>query len=66
VNIRPRNPNGDEPAPRKVLVVEDDASISLGLRINLEAEGYSVHLADEGERALEMARASAPDLVISM
>jgi two-component system, OmpR family, alkaline phosphatase synthesis response regulator PhoP len=65
VNLRPRNPNGTDAAPpRTVLVVEDDASIALGLRINLEAEGYTVLMADDGDRALEIARASAPDLVI--
>jgi DNA-binding response OmpR family regulator len=47
-----------------VLVVEDDTSIMLGLRINLEAEGYSVMSAEDGEVGLEMARSSAPDLVI--
>ena len=65
MNQRQRNPgNGDGAAPRTVLVVEDDASIALGLRINLEAEGYAVLMADDGERALEIARNSAPDLVI--
>lgn len=47
-----------------VLVVEDDPSISLGLRINLEAEGYEVRLADDGERALEEIRTAQPDIVI--
>ena len=51
-------------AARDVLVVEDDASIALGLRINLEAEGYRVQMAGDGERALEIARAREPDLVI--
>jgi DNA-binding response OmpR family regulator len=65
VNQRPRNqPGGDAAPPRRVLVVEDDASISLGLRINLEAEGYSVLMAEDGERALEIARAEGPDLLI--
>ena len=31
-----------EDPKRRVLVVEDDASIALGLRINLESEGYEV------------------------
>jgi DNA-binding response OmpR family regulator len=52
-------------APRRsVLVVEDDLSIMLGLRINLESEGYVVFSAEDGERALELARAEHPDLVI--
>jgi DNA-binding response OmpR family regulator len=49
---------------RKVLVVEDDASISLGLQINLESEGYEVSCAEDGERGLEVARSFSPDLVI--
>ncbi len=59
---RPRS--SDAQRSRDVLVVEDDASIALGLRINLEAEGYTVRMADDGERALEIARAAEPDLVI--
>jgi DNA-binding response OmpR family regulator len=54
--------NGDE--KRTVLVVEDDASIALGLRINLESEGYRVLLAEDGERGLELARGEAPDLLV--
>jgi DNA-binding response OmpR family regulator len=54
---------GDAPR-RSVLVVEDDASIMLGLRINLESEGYAVLAAEDGERGLEIARAERPDLVI--
>jgi len=53
-----------EPTRRRVLVVEDDASIMLGLRINLEAEGYTVLQAEDGEKGLSMARTERPDLVI--
>ncbi len=49
---------------RRVLVVEDDPSIALGLRINLESEGYDVLSAEDGEAGLSMARESQPDLVI--
>ena len=49
---------------RTVLVVEDDASIALGLRINLEAEGYGVLVAEDGERGLSLARDAGPDLVV--
>jgi DNA-binding response OmpR family regulator len=49
---------------RRVLVVEDDPSITLGLQINLEAEGYVVLAAEDGETGLEIARADRPDLVI--
>lgn len=49
---------------RTVLVVEDDASIALGLRINLEGEGYEVLAADDGETGLALALERKPDLVI--
>jgi DNA-binding response OmpR family regulator len=49
--------------PRTVLVVEDDASIAMGLDINLRAEGYGVRVATDGEEGLRLARAGV-DLVI--
>lgn len=49
---------------RRVLVVEDDPSIAIGLRINLESEGYEVHVADDGERGLELARTLDPALIV--
>src|SRR5687767_3535845 len=51
-------------AGKRVLVVEDDPSIAMGLRINLESEGYDVHMAEDGDRALEIAREIGPDLVV--
>ena len=48
----------------RILVVEDDASILLGLRMALQTEGYEVGMAEDGERGLEMARAEHWDLVI--
>lgn len=36
----------------RVLVVEDEQHLALGLRFNLEAEGYDVRLAPDGETAL--------------
>jgi DNA-binding response OmpR family regulator len=49
---------------KRVLVVEDDASIAIGLRINLESEGYDVDVAEDGEKGLELARTTAPDLLV--
>jgi len=49
---------------RRVLVIEDDPSISLGLRINLESEGYEVLTAEDGEAGLTLARDHQPDLMI--
>jgi DNA-binding response OmpR family regulator len=47
-----------------VLVIEDDASIALGLRINLESEGYEVLIAEDGEKGLSLARESNPELIV--
>lgn len=49
---------------RRILVIEDDPSISLGLRMNLEAEGYEVRLADDGDGGLAQARRRDIDLII--
>jgi two-component system, OmpR family, alkaline phosphatase synthesis response regulator PhoP len=49
----------------RVLLVEDEQHLAEGLRFNLEAEGYQVHLADTGEAALECLRAESPfDVVV--
>lgn len=39
----------------RILVIEDDPSISLGLRMNLAAEGYDVGIAEDGRSGLERA-----------
>ena len=49
---------------KRVLVVEDDPSIAIGLRINLESEGYVVSVAEDGELALQLARSTEPDLIL--
>jgi DNA-binding response OmpR family regulator len=49
---------------RTVLIVEDDPSIALGLRMNLESEGFNVLSAEDGERALAVAREAQPNLII--
>jgi DNA-binding response OmpR family regulator len=38
----------------RVLIVEDEAHLAEGLRFNLEAEGYSVQVAADGEVALDL------------
>jgi DNA-binding response OmpR family regulator len=48
----------------KILVVEDDESITLGLEMNLEAEGYDVTIAIDGEDGLTRALGGDFDLVI--
>jgi CheY-like chemotaxis protein len=51
-------------ATRRVLVVDDEPSIRLLCRVNLQGEGMDVLEASDGERALELARQEQPDLVL--
>lgn len=49
---------------KKILLVDDEESIHLLYREELEEEGYVVHSALSGEEALEKLSIIAPDLVI--
>jgi two-component system, OmpR family, KDP operon response regulator KdpE len=53
-----------EPAPARVLVVDDEPPILRALGANLRARGYAVDLADTGEVALQLAARHRPDAVI--
>ncbi len=57
----PADPNG---MTRTILVIEDDPSITMGLELNLRAEGYRVILAHDGEEGLAKARKEEIDLLI--
>jgi DNA-binding response OmpR family regulator len=48
----------------KILVVEDEADLARGLEFNLEARGFEVVIARDGERGYEAAIAERPDLVL--
>lgn len=49
---------------KKILLVDDEESIHLLYREELEEEGYEVHSALSGEEALEKLHIIVPDLVI--
>ena len=49
---------------KRILVIEDEPQMLLGLRDNLELEGYEVQTAADGEQGLARAAAFNPDLVI--
>src|SRR6187551_416568 len=49
---------------KRILVIEDEPQMRLGLRDNLELEGYEVETAADGDEGLQKAAAFAPDLVI--
>ena len=50
----------------RVLIVEDEGHLADGLRFNLEAEGYQVHVVDTGEAALDVLLRESPlfDVVV--
>ena len=48
----------------RVLIVEDDAAMSVALRDGFEYEGYSVLLATDGEAGLQLAQTERPDLIL--
>jgi DNA-binding response OmpR family regulator len=48
----------------KILIVEDEPDMVLGLKDNFEFEGYEVLTASDGAAGLERARAHKPDLLI--
>jgi DNA-binding response OmpR family regulator len=58
------SPGDNNGTTRTILVIEDDPSITMGLELNLRAEGYSVILAHDGEEGLTKARKEDIDLLI--
>ncbi len=49
---------------KKVLIIDDDFDLVEAMRITLEAAGFDVIDAQDGEKGLEKIRAEAPDLVL--
>ena len=48
----------------RLLIIEDDRAIALGLRVNLRKEGHEVTLVQDGEIGLRMALEPEVDLVL--
>ncbi|HEY8884287.1 MAG TPA: response regulator transcription factor [Chloroflexota bacterium] len=51
-------------ATQRILVVEDEPKIAQIVTAYLERDGYKVLQASNGQRALELARADLPDLIV--
>jgi CheY-like chemotaxis protein len=49
---------------KRILLAEDDRVLRKAAEVTLKRHGFSVLTAADGEAALEMARAEAPDLVL--
>lgn len=60
---KPQNasPNADA---KRVLIVDDDAEIIESLRLALEAKGYTVLVARDGNQGLALAERETPDLIL--
>ncbi len=52
------------PPPAKILVIEDDPAIRVGLELNLRHEGYRTLCAATGEEGIALAQREKPDVVI--
>jgi twitching motility two-component system response regulator PilH len=52
------------PAPRSVLVVDDDDGLREFIRVNLEHDGYSVREARSAEEGLRALEEQPPDLIL--
>lgn len=48
----------------RILVIEDNRNLAIGLRNNLEIEGYEVEIASDGASGLSLVRSCVPDLII--
>jgi len=48
----------------KLLIIEDDPALLRGLKDNFEAQGYSVHTANDGQKGLDALLKEPPDLLL--
>jgi len=55
---------GSAAPARKILVVDDNQLILKTLSLKLKSEGYQVLTADDGSRAISIARSEKPDLIL--
>lgn len=49
---------------KKILAVDDEPNILMSIEFILEMEGYEVHIARDGDEALEVAERVRPDLIL--
>jgi len=48
----------------RILIVEDEHEMAMGLKDNFEFDGHHVSIAEDGEKGLQMALHDAPQLII--
>lgn len=51
-------------APEKILIVDDEEDILELLRYNLNKEGYEIHITQDPEEGIKIAKEILPDLII--
>jgi len=49
---------------KRILIIEDEAHIADGIRLNLSIQGYGVKIAQDGIAGLELWRSWEPDLIV--
>jgi two-component system alkaline phosphatase synthesis response regulator PhoP len=54
----------EERSPKRILVVEDEAHIAEGLRLNLTLKGYDVCIAPDGPSGVQQWKDYRPDLIV--
>lgn len=57
-------PTQGDTALLRILIIEDEPDLVLGLRNNLEYEGYEVITAQDGEQGLNLVGQERPDLIL--
>ena len=51
-------------APTRILFIDDDEDLVVGLSVMLEREGFSIRHAIDGDIGVRMAREEVPDLIL--
>lgn len=49
---------------KKVLIVEDDFALSDAFAMTLKLSGYDVHIAENGQKALDYLASETPDMIL--
>ena len=50
---------------KKIVLAEDNSTLSLLLKFRLEKEGYELLIAEDGKKAIELIEEHSPDLILS-
>jgi CheY-like chemotaxis protein len=62
--VNQQEPNGRGPSPRSILIAEDNPDSRDALRTLLEAYGFRVFEAEDGEEAVQRGIEAQPDIVL--